>query len=102
MTPEQTQYLYAALTFFGTMAVAWEGGRTKAFDVAKGLWAAVTRKTAPATTPGVSGSLDALLAQVRLAQIEALSKPVDVRTAILAECDSFMATARALYAEMAK
>jgi hypothetical protein len=94
LTPE---YIYAGLAFAATLGVTWEGSWAFAGRVFRGAKAKI-----PTFTTKPASDFDEIVASVRKSQIEALNKPVEIRTAVLAECDAYLATIRALYSEMAK
>jgi hypothetical protein len=91
LTPEVINAIIAGLSV---------GGGLYGITNLKGLWAKV-RPYIPgnplATTP--SNDLDVVLAAVRKVKEKSLDKPCAIRTPVLAECDSFEATVRNLYAE---
>lgn len=62
---------------------------------AQGLWAKVRSRRAGSASADVE--LEQILAAVRKGQVRALAQDAAVRTATLAECDSFAKTMRNLY-----
>ncbi len=100
VTPEM---LYAVIAGASTLGLTWSGSPVYVGGLIKGAWNRVKSwKAAAPAVPTTESEYDSIVAAVRRSQIAALGKPVDVRTAVLAECDAYLATIRALYSEMAK